>query len=67
MSEPKYPEVEVQLTGTDGNAYAILTKMRVAMKRAGFEVDEIREFSDEAMAGNYDHLLQTCMKWVTVT
>lgn len=24
MSEPRYPDVHVQLTGTDGNAYAIM-------------------------------------------
>lgn len=64
---PKYPDVEVQLTGEDGNAFAILGAVTKAMKRAGVEKAERDEFMNEATEGDYDHLLQTCMKWVTVS
>lgn len=62
----KHPEVSVQLTGTDGNAFAIIGTVRRALQRAGVSQEEIKLFSDDAMSGDYDHVLQTCMKWVDV-
>lgn len=64
--EPKYPNVTVQLTGTDGNAFAIMGKVREALKKAGVSSEERALFFNEATSGDYDHLLQTCMKWVDV-
>ena len=67
MSEAiKYPEVQVQLTGNDGNAYAILGNCQKAARQAGLTKDQIDEFVNEAMSGDYDHLLQTCMKYFEV-
>ncbi|MBT6051399.1 MAG: hypothetical protein HOG49_31755 [Candidatus Scalindua sp.] len=62
----KYPDIKVQLTGNDGNAYAILANVGKALKRANVDAAEIASFKHEAMFGDYDHLLQTCMRWVTV-
>ena len=64
---PKYPDVEVQLTGVDGNAFVVMGAVRKALKRAGVSGDEIESFTAEATSGNYDHLLQTCVKWVEVS
>jgi hypothetical protein len=67
MSEAiKYPEVQVQLTGNDGNAFAILGNCQKAARQAGLTKDQIDEFVNEAMSGDYDHLLQTCMKYFEV-
>ncbi len=65
--EPKYPQVKVQLVGQDGNAFAILGAVRRAMKRAGLTAAQIEEFQAEATSGDYDHLLQTAMKYVEVS
>ena len=65
--EVKYPNIKVQLTGNDGNAYAVLGNVRRAMRRAKVETPEIEEFMKEAMSFNYDHLLRTCCKWVSVS
>lgn len=62
----KYPEIEVQLTGNDGNAFSIIAAVQKELRRHPEAKDEISEFQKEAMSGDYDHLLQTCMKWVTV-
>ncbi len=59
-------DVTVQLSGTDGNAFAILGKVQAALRRAGASQDAIRGFLDEAKSGDYDHLLQTAMKYVNV-
>jgi hypothetical protein len=61
----RYPDVVVQLTGEDGNAFAILGTVRRALRQAGHG-DDVDEFFAEATSGDYQHLLWTCMRWVTV-
>jgi hypothetical protein len=63
----KYPEIEVQLSGTDGNAMMIIGNVRHSLRRGGVSSTEIEEFSNEAMSGDYDNVLQTCMRWVSVS
>ena len=57
---------KVKLTGKDGNAFNLLGLCRIAGKKAGYTSEQLKAFSDEATSGNYDHLLQTCMKWFEV-
>jgi len=64
--EPKYPEIEVQLTGESDNAFSIIARTGAALRKAGVSREEQEAFSEEAMAGNYDQLIQTVMRWVTV-
>lgn len=63
---PKYPNVTVQLTGEDGNAFSIVGRVKKAMRTEGVPLDRIDEFQSRAMSGDYDHLLRTCMEWVNV-
>lgn len=71
----RYPNLTVQLTGTDGNAFMIVGRVRAALRQhlraqgvSQAEVDRIlTEFADEATSGDYDHVLVTCMQWVDVT
>lgn len=63
--EVKYPEVKtVKLVGEDGNAFAILGRVMKAMKSAGLSKEVQNAYYKEATSGDYDHLLQTTMKWV---
>lgn len=62
----RYPNVDVQLTGEDGNAFAILGRVQRALRREGVPATEVSEFFTEATAGDYDHLLATCARWVDV-
>jgi hypothetical protein len=64
---PKYPNIKVQLTGRDGNAFFVLGTMQRAFKKAKVSETEIKSFMDEAMNGDYDHLLATCMNWAEVS
>ena len=66
MSDPRFPHVDVQLGGADGNAFAVLGKVRNALQSGGATRVEIEEFVAEATAGDYDHLIQTAMRWVNV-
>ena len=66
-SDTKYPEVEVQLSGEDGNAYAIMGAVAKALKRHGVSKEEIDQYHQESMSGDYDNLLVTAMRWVSVS
>ena len=58
---------KLRLVGADGNAFNVLGLARRAAKEAEWSQEEIDVFLQEAMAGNYDHLLQTCMKHFDVS
>jgi hypothetical protein len=62
----KYPEIEVQLTGKDGNAYSIMSAVSKALKRAEVPQTEIDQYINRSMSGDYDNLLQTAASWVQV-
>lgn len=61
----KFPDVVVELSGSDGNAFAVMGKVTKALRRAGHDY-AVADFREEATSGDYDHLLQTCMRWVEV-
>lgn len=63
----KYPDINVQLSGEDGNAFAIMGAVTKALRREGVPAEEIARYKEESMSGDYDHLLQTAMRWVNVT
>lgn len=64
--QPKYPHIEVQLSGEDGNAFAIMGRVSAALRRDGVPQDEVDAFTAQAMSSDYDALLRTAMEWVTV-
>jgi hypothetical protein len=66
IEAPKYPNVEVQLTGEDGNAMAIMARVGSALKKAGVSKEEIDAYYAESQSGDYDNLLRTAVKWVSV-
>jgi hypothetical protein len=62
---PKY-DITVRLLGQDGNALNVLGLVGKALKEAKVPMDQMELFYQEAMEGDYDHLLQTCMRWVNI-
>lgn len=64
---PRYPDAEVQLTGNDGNAFGIMARVVRALRDAGATPADINQYQNEAMSGDYDHLLRTTMAWVHVS
>ena len=63
----RYPNIEVELVGQDGNAFAIMGRVSAALRRAGVSKEEIDIYLKESRSGDYDHLLQTAMNWVEVS
>ena len=48
----------------DGNAFSLVGAIRRCLQNAKRSKEEISLFSESAMAGDYDHLVATCMLWV---
>lgn len=67
MSAPKHPEIEVQLSGQEGNAVVIIGRVRRALRQGGVGSDEAEQFTREAMDGSYSDLLRTVGEWVTIS
>jgi hypothetical protein len=63
----KFPHITVKLAGEDGNAFAIIGRVTVAMRRGGCTIDDIRAYREAATSSDYDHLLQVTMETVTCT
>jgi len=61
-----YPHVTVKLTGEDSNAFMMVGRTGREMRRAGVPDAEIVAFREEATSGDYDHVIQTIMKYVNV-
>lgn len=62
MTTIKYPDIEVELTGSDGNAFAVIGKVKRALP-----LDVQADFVAEATSGDYDNVLTTCCRWVNVS
>jgi hypothetical protein len=65
MTQPVY-DVTVRLDGEDGNAFAILGRVRKALRRAGVPESDIKNIMEEATSDDYFHLINTVMKYVDV-
>lgn len=64
MAEPRFPNVTVQLSGEDGNAFFIMGRVAAALRKAGVSAEQIAEYRRVAMSGDYDNLLRVTMQWV---
>lgn len=64
MTDLKYPNVKVKLTGKDGNAFMILGLVQRAMRKAKLTKDQIDEYMKEATSGDYNNLLCVTCRYV---
>ncbi len=62
MPASTLPKVKCKLVGEDGNAFAILGRFTQAARKAGWTNDQIKTVRDDAMSGDYDHLLRVIMQ-----
>lgn len=56
-----------KLTGTDGNAFAVIGKVSHTLRSTG-QSDKVKEFTRKAfVAESYDALLALCFEYVEVS
>lgn len=51
--------VQLRLVGLDGNAFSLMGAFRKAARQQGWNNEEIVAVTNEAMSGDYDHLVAT--------
>ena len=59
----KNKTVELDLVGLDGNAFALMGAFQHAARQQGWTHKEIYTVLAECQRGDYDHMLQTLMKY----
>ena len=59
MKDAKLPKVNCKLVGEDSNAFFILGRFTSAARKAKWPEEEIKKVCDEAMSGDYNHLIAT--------
>lgn len=64
ISDRKKPHV--QLSGLDGNAFAIMGRVRDEMREVGWSRAEIASATDEMMSGDYDTLIRAVCNYCEV-
>lgn len=67
MTEAIEPRPAVKLSGTDGNAFAIMAAVTKALRKAGATDQHINAYKQESMSGDYDNLLRVAMKYADVS
>jgi len=63
---PKFPGVRVTFSECGGNAFLVLDVMKAALRLAGASRIDYATFKQEATSKDYDKLIETCKRWVTV-
>jgi hypothetical protein len=63
---PVYPDISVRLIGTDNHPMAIVAVLTKGLRDGGIGRDEIDRIVREALSGDYDHVLSTCLKYIRV-
>jgi hypothetical protein len=59
-------KLKIQLSDESGNVFSILGRCSRAMRLAGVPTEERDKFMKEAKSGDYDHVIQTVMKYFDV-
>jgi hypothetical protein len=66
MPTPKYPQVQIQLSGQDGNIFGIIGRVTGAMKKAGLKTEAEELINEAFKCTSYDQTLKLIMSTVTV-
>lgn len=61
---PNLPQVDMELVGADGNAFAILGRFKREARKQGWDAESITKVTNHAMAGDYNNLLATLIPFV---
>ena len=57
---------KIKLVGVNGNAYNILGIAKEALMNADADSEYVDQYLEEAMSGDYDHLLQVTMEYADI-
>jgi len=56
--EPQTGPIVIDLTGPDGNAFALIAQANNFAKQIGMQPNDRAQMNTDLMSGDYEHLLQ---------
>ena len=62
MSLEGLPKAKIKLN-RDGNAVSTIIRCQRALRKVGWTPDQCKGFYEEAISGDYGHVLRTAMKY----
>lgn len=65
-TEPRYPEIKVDLSDDERNAFKVIGQVTLVLFREGVDDHEIDRFQNEAISTDRDHVLAVAEQWITV-
>lgn len=66
MRGPEKQPIIRNICNPDGTIYGIIEKVRRVLRAAGADQEYLNQYVQESMAGDYDNLLPTAMKYVEI-
>lgn len=68
MSEPFFPSQRIDISGPDGNAWAIMGRLSSIFRQCGGSVAGVpwETVQEEMMAGDYENLLDVAGRYVVI-
>jgi len=62
----KYP-ITIRLSGRSRIPDNVISRVAKALKLGGVSKTEVHQFREEAIGGDYDHVVAIAKRWVEVT
>ena len=66
MNYPKHPAAAIDVDILDGNPLSIVAAVSQALRRQGVPSSSVHDFQGRALSGDYDHVLRTAARWVSL-
>lgn len=66
MEDGMTKQPTLKLSGSDGNAFAVMAKVRKVARGAGWPDDKIEKVLEEMKSGDYENLLSVAWKYFNV-
>ena len=66
MSEPLFSSVVIDISGPDGNAFAIIAIVMNCLKQCGYSKEEMDKIKKDMMSKDYNYLCSVASKYVSL-
>ena len=66
MHKPLFPTIKVNISGPQGNAWALMAIISQVLEAANYSKAEINKIMEDMRSSDYNHVLDITKKYVTV-
>ena len=66
MSKPLFSSVVIDISGPDGNAFAIIAIVMSCLKQCGYSKEEMNKIREDMMSKDYNYLCSVASRYVSL-